>query len=114
MAYVRVIPRDLFNEANLLKCYGQIYINLETAGLPNVELVHDGKAFDIQQDAADGSIHVSNVKLMVRGDLCRLFRPLNSRGTWPLYFLDGDEDELEVFAEDGTFSREIADFLQGQ
>jgi hypothetical protein len=29
MGYTRVIPRDLFNEANLLKCIGGLYIALE-------------------------------------------------------------------------------------
>ncbi len=27
--YARVIPRDLFNEANLLKCFGNLYLRLE-------------------------------------------------------------------------------------
>jgi hypothetical protein len=113
MSYVRVIPRDLFNEASLLKCYGRIYTNLETAGVQDAGLEHDGEAFDIQQDEDDGSTHVANVKLMVRGEVCRLFRPMNSRGTWPLYFVDDNEEELEVFAEDGSFSRELVDFLRG-
>jgi len=51
MSYTRVIPRDLFNEANLLKCYGQIYIEVERMSLPDprayVEIEHDGGAFYI-------------------------------------------------------------------
>ncbi len=31
MTYKRVIPRDLFNEANLLKCYGALWIALDNA-----------------------------------------------------------------------------------
>ena len=43
--YNRVIPRDLFNEANLLKCMGQLYLCLEAANLKYVYLEHDGDAF---------------------------------------------------------------------
>ena len=33
MTYTRVIPRDLFNEGDLLKCYGRLWILLdETRG----------------------------------------------------------------------------------
>jgi hypothetical protein len=114
MSYIRVIPRDLFNEANLLKCYGKIYINLETANLPGVELEHDGEPFDVQQDESSGSIFVANVVLRVRGKPCPLHRPLNSREAWPLYFTDENGEELEVFEEDGSFTDEMFDFLRGE
>lgn len=77
MNYARVIPRDLFNEANLLKCYGRLALE--------VDLEHDGGAFDIQQDPASGALHVANVRLVVRGREVPLFRPLNSREPWPLW-----------------------------
>jgi hypothetical protein len=113
MSYLRVIPRDLFNEASLLKCYGRIYINLETANVPGVELEHDHEAFDVQQDPADGSIYVANVKLVVRGKVCRLRRPINSREAWPLYLVDDEDGDMEVFNEDGMFTQEMLDFLHG-
>jgi hypothetical protein len=113
MSYNRVIPRDLFNEASLLKCYGRIYINLETANLQNVELAHDGDAFDVQQDESSGGLFVANVVLKVRGKSCRLHRPLNSRETWPLYLTDENEEEIDVFTEDGSFSAEMEAFLRG-
>lgn len=113
MSYARVIPRDLFNEANLLKCYGQIFINLETADVPGVELEHDGEAFDIQQDAGCGGTLIANVTLKVRGESCFLHRPLNSRERWPLYLTTDNEDEISVFADDGSFSLEMMDYLKG-
>lgn len=112
MSYTRVIPRDLFNEASLLKCYGRIYINLETAGLLDIELEHDGEAFDIRQDPSSGGLFVANVRLMVRGEECKLHRPLNSREAWPLYMTDANYEEIPVFAEDGSFSAEMEDFLR--
>ncbi|MBU9199912.1 hypothetical protein KTD31_00665 [Burkholderia multivorans] len=113
MSYSRVIPRDLFNEANLLKCYGRLYLNLEKAGAPAVELVHDGEAFDVQQDDSSGAIFVANVKLKVRGVACKMYRPLNSREAWPLYLALDDDSEIEVFNEDGDFSVEMLEFLKG-
>jgi hypothetical protein len=114
MSYTRVIPRDLFNEANLLKCLGRIYINLETANVPNVELDHDGEAFDVQMDENSGALYASNVTLMVRGDPCRLVRPLNSREAWPLKMVDEQDEEIDVFSEDGSFSAEMLAFLRGE
>lgn len=32
MTYLRVIPRDLFNEAKLLKCLGKLYLEAEKSG----------------------------------------------------------------------------------
>jgi hypothetical protein len=113
MPYKRVIPRDLFNEANLLKCCGRIYINLETANLPHVELEHNGAAFDVQQDFGSGDIYVANIRLMVSGKGYRLCRPMNSREAWPLYVLAEDDEQIEVFTDDGSFSAEMIDFLQG-
>jgi hypothetical protein len=112
MSYKREIPRDLFNEANLLKCCGRIYINLETARAPDVVMVHDGAAFDVQQDSSSGDIYVANVELRVKGKGYRLFRRLNSRQAWPLY-VTVDEEEIDVFADDGSFSVEMLEFLRG-
>lgn len=114
MSYIRVIPRDLFNEANLLKCYGRIWINLETANLYGVELVHDGDAFDIQQDESSGATYVSNVRLIVRDKVIALRRGLNSRECWPLVAVLEDEEEIPVFLDDGSFSPEMLEFLKGQ
>lgn len=112
MSYKRVIPRDLFNEANLLKCYGRLYLKLETAELLHVELQHDGAAFDVQQDPSSGGLFLANVSLRVRDETFRLHRPLNSRGEWPLYLTDENEEEFTVFADDGSFADEFTDFLR--
>lgn len=114
MSYVRVIPRDLFNEANLLKCYGRIYINLEVLNFPEVSLVHAGDAFDIRQDESSGDLYVENVRLMVRGEPCRLQRRLNSRQPWPLYLIEEDDEEWPVFNDDGSFSDEMMALLRGE
>jgi len=112
--YKRVIPRDLFNEASLLKCYGRIFINLETAGLSGIELEHDGTAFDVRQDFGSGDIYLANVELTVRGKPYRLRRPLNSRDGWPLFLIEDNEEYISVFAGDGSFSPEMINFCSQQ
>lgn len=105
MTYQRVIPRDLFNEASLLKCYGRLALVLgETAG-HKARLHHDGGAFEAQQDSADGSLTLwPSVEFIIDGQRpVRLWRPLNSREAWPLYAMiqDGEFEEVEVFDQHG-------------
>lgn len=116
MTYIREIPRDLFNEANLLKCYGQIWLNLEKLPRAPAALQKAGKSSDefvIVQDSSDGSTWILNVHLVVRGDRCTLRRPLNSREPWPLYLtIPGTETEIDVFNRDGSFSPDMREFLE--
>ncbi len=106
MTYQRVIPRDLFNEASLLKCLGKVYINLETAN-SDAKLVHDGNPFHIEQDASSGALFCSNVNLFLNDFHIPLTRPLNSRAPWPLYAVMPDGEECAVFEDDGTFTAEF-------
>lgn len=110
--YSRVIPRDLFNEANLLKCLGQVYLNLEQLNIEGVELVGDRieDGFDIVQDEADGSLSCHNVLLKVQNGYYEFRRPLNSREPWPLYML-GPIEDTPVFTNTGHFSDQMLIFL---
>jgi hypothetical protein len=118
MTYQRVIPRDLFNEANLLKCYGQLALKLEEKPGVVFKLSGDyyGNYFDIQQNV-DGCLSIDNIELTIKGKRWYLFRPLNSREPWPLYAYDNqgcDEDnttELQVFTDDGELSAEFLELL---
>lgn len=115
MSYLRVIPRDLFNEGNLLKCYGQLYLNLEKMGLQDCLAYTDGGAFNVVQDDSDGSIYLLNVHLIVRGELIPLRRPLNSRDSYPLYaYVDDDDDPIQVFTDAGGFTGEMTAFLKSK
>lgn len=115
MSYMRVIPRDLFNEANLLKCLGQLYIKIESVGLTHVAQFSEGHLshFEIAQDPSDGSIYVANLQFLVRDRNWHLSRPLNSREPWPLYASRGD-DVVPVFDDDGTLSIEMIRLLNGK
>jgi len=112
MTYDRVIPRDLFNEGNLLKCYGQLYLNLEKMGMEDC-LKYTGGQFHVEQDQSDGSTYLLNVHLIVRGQLYPLRRPLNSRDPYPLYVhVSEDDDPIEVFTDNGTFTPEMVAWLK--
>lgn len=118
MSYIRVIPRDLFNEANLLKCLGALYIALETVGEHRARFgVEDVDRFDIFQSPDDGSIYVANLPFSIGGIAYHLSRPLNSRAPWPLYAQrswPGSEDDdsvVPVFDDSGKLSPDFRDLI---
>lgn len=110
MSYVRVLPRDLFNEADLLKCMGRLWIELDRLGTSRARIVEeDVPSFVIEQDDSDGSIYVSNVTFEVDGVVHRLRRPLNARRAHPLMDLgpDDDFDPIRIFEDEGSLSDEF-------
>ena len=107
--YTRVIPRDLFNEAGLLKSLGRLVIALgETDGHVARFAQEQLDGFDVSQDPSDGSIEVTNLDFMIGGERWALRRSLNSRASYGLWAVLGDE-EVDVLEEDGTLT---ADFLE--
>jgi hypothetical protein len=108
MSYQRVIPRDLFNEGNLLKCYGKLWLLLEP--FRQVRFDDDGQPFEIDQDV-DGNLTVMNVQLFINERLAHLYRPLNSRQPWPLYVSRWNMDPLPVFTDEGDLSPEMLKLL---
>lgn len=118
MTYTRVIPRDLFNEANLLKCYGQLWLKLENrfGGLIRMDDVISGERFEIVQRPEDGWTYIENLTPMIRGEAYRLVRPLNSREPWPLYaekIGDPDFEGVAVFDDNGNLSDDFQRLLSG-
>lgn len=115
MSYTRTIPRDLFNEAKLLKCLGQLALLIcDELGVPRgLSLDHDAAAhagFVIEQDQSDGSLYCLNMELNYRHRLIGLRSPLNSRDPWPLQFILGDETG-DVFDCHGKLSGEFTALL---
>lgn len=112
MSYYRIIPRDLFNEAKLLKCLGQISLMLnDYPGRWPLTLEHENpeEGFQIEQDDTSGSIYCRSLSLILRDEQqISLQSPLNSRATYPLQF--GDQCE-NVFNEDGAFSEAFLKFI---
>lgn len=113
MAYLRVIPRDLFNEANLLKCLGTLWIKLEA--IPNhAAFLDDGGSlwsFEIEQDTGSGAIFAGNLPFTIGGKPYLLTRPLNSRRSWPLYATGPEDGVTEVFTDEGELTEEFLDLI---
>ena len=97
----RVIPRDIFNDADLLKCLGHLLLAIEDRKLPSDQwsYEYDGLPFDIQQNPDDGSTHVANVRLSYRGEPVDHHRPINCRTPWTLFVTTGEGEELSVFED---------------
>lgn len=111
MSYQRILPRDLFNEANLLKCYGRLWLLSEGSSAITIHEPEDAP-FDIQQDPGSGALTIQNIDVMIHGDPWTFYRPLNSRRPWPLYAVDpGGRLEIPVFTDDGNFSQEFKNLL---
>lgn len=98
--YFRVIPRDLFNEAKLLKCLGQLVIESERI---NGRLVihHDGDPFNVIQDEGTGDLYCANVCVWLDGRQIRLVTSYNSKENYPMW-ADVNDDYYQVFNPDGT------------
>ena len=112
-SYMREIPRDLFNEGDLLTNMGKLVINLERVK-GDFELHWDRGPFVVAQDQGDGSIYVSNMSLTVRGTKVLLLRPMNTREKWPLVLVEEAEwNEVEVFDRSGNFTAEMIAYLEG-
>ena len=105
MSYLRVIPRDLFNEANLLKCLGKLALQIHEGFLPFLQMEleegPDDQGFLIAQNPDSGGIFCSNLTVTFKGKPVHLERPLNSRKSWPLLLVT-ETDYIEVFDEQGT------------
>lgn len=103
MSYIRVLPRDAFNEAGLLKCIGKLTLLIEDGMLPDWTYDYDGGPFEIEQNQADGSISVRNVTFTKGDSEIWLSTPLNSRRAWPLKAEGGGYDGDFVFDDSGKF-----------
>jgi len=112
MTYQRVVPRDLFNEGNLLKCLGKLTLYIQDGYLPRLRLVESSltSGFKVEQNEATGGIFCRNYLLVtpLYNDRLPVFheRPLNSREPWPL-FLYLEDLEFQVFNDDGSLTEEM-------
>ncbi len=100
MSYTRELPRDLFNEAKLLKCLGQITLlnhnNVIRLRIEHHTYIHPG--FIIEQDSSDGSISVLNIQFITPDGktAVEFFTALNSKDPYPLYFIAGDQEHAAL------------------
>lgn len=113
--YNRVIPRDLFNEANLLKCLGKLVLLTDESSLYNfIEYEHIRNEFEIVQDQYSGDIYCINVNFFLKSEnsFIELFIPLNSREPWPLYYRLEEDIEGKVFTNKGELTKQFMNDLK--
>ena len=84
MSYNRVLPRDLFNEAKLLKCIGKISLLIHDNVIQGLRMEHNGGAFEVRQGIS-GELMLNNV-LFYDSEGTEVFfsTPLNSKDNWPI------------------------------
>lgn len=118
MSYLRVLPRDLFNEAKLLKCLGQLSLILhDGVGIRwpmALEFLSPSRGFVIDQDPGDASLRCTNLRLMFRGFEIPLHTNYNSKDPYPLLFTNWDGDEGSVFDDTGKLAEEFTAWLDSQ
>jgi hypothetical protein len=103
MGYARVIPRDLFNEAKLLKCLGFISLCIHDGKIQGLTVTHEDEreGFKIAQDPDTGAIFVTNLYFFDENGAPVFFvHPLNSKLNFPLIMSYKDE-EFWPFNEKG-------------
>lgn len=109
MSYNRTIPRDLFNEAKLLKCLGQLSLLIHDEMARPLSIDHDETEFPgflIEQRDSDGALYCSNLQVFCKGRLIGLWSPYNRKDAYPLTF-SLDDEEGDVFTDEGELSEEF-------
>jgi len=110
-SYKPTSPRDLFNQAKLLKCLGQLALFIVDEKYPELVggLIVDPKyGYKVKQDVSSGDISVTNLKMFCGGKRLRLFCSLNNRSPWPLECYDCESGVcFEVFYQSQTSDSEV-------
>ncbi len=107
--YRRVIPRDFFNEAKLLKCMGILALAVLDNTVPeniSIKIDENGESFDIILDNMYNLLRVSNYNVEINGEFYLVGTTYNSKGNFPFYVIV-DEEEVEILDNNGKFSNDF-------
>lgn len=121
--YQRVIPRDLFNEAKLLKCLGQLALFIHngkdakcTPTPEKLTIEHENDEnpeFKIRQLPELAGLTCSNLNIFYDNEYLTLYTNYNSKESYPLLYFTDDGEEIEVFDENGQFHPDFIESLTG-
>lgn len=106
--YDRVIPRDFFNEAKLLKCFGFLSLKILNNSLPEGMQIHiedNGERFDIEL-ADEGFLYLANYCTTINEVPVLFLTTYNNKSNFPFYCRIDDYD-YQVFDEGGNFTDEF-------
>lgn len=105
--YHRVYPRDLFNESQLLKCLGRLFIEAEVN--EHLTVVLDAQRPIILLDLMSGGIAVQDLFITYKGEKYQHLRPVNSRVNYDLELISPDYKLFKAFNQSGEFVFESLD-----
>lgn len=112
MNYMRVIPRDFFNEAKLLKCMGMLELKILDGNAPKGIRMNDpGTPFEIMQDKGDGSLSVANYQITIKNQYYHFSSIYNSKDNFPFTVTTLEQEDIRVFTEEGEFTQEFINFV---
>lgn len=113
--YTRIIPRDFFNEAKLLKCLGRLSLfvldkkkNAESILINEVLLEPGFKV--VLTDC--GHLKVENFITTIKGERYSFYTPYNSKRNYPLLTTTPTGEEIKVFDEEGDFTKDFKKLLK--
>lgn len=105
--YSRVIPRDFFNEAKLLKCMGFLALYILERKVPfQMKIKESGEPFEIIRNDEHDMLIVQNYEVYIKGEVYEVGTLYNSKDNFPLYAIIDDE-EVKVLDEGGKFTEEF-------
>ena len=122
-SFMRVIPRDLFNEAALLKCLGKIALMAHNGIVEKLKMVYEPydngngeecEGFLILQDDGSGDLYCNNVAAInADGDNCLVFRKYNDKSQWSVLIYPSDTDSILVMDDEGNPTKEFIEWARG-
>ncbi len=113
--HVRVLPRDLFSEAKLLKCLGKVVLALVDDMLQGIayEHVDNDRGFLIRQDMSSGDLRCENLRFFHQRRMLDFHLPYGNQEPWPLICtLPLTDEEVSVFDDNGSFTPEFLQYLE--
>lgn len=109
--YTRVIPRDFFNEAKLLKCMGLLALKILDGLTPcEISIEENGESFNIEL-SDEGSLFISNYNVIVKNTVCHFKTTYNAKGNYPFY-CEYDYTDYLVFDENGDWHPNFIEFIK--
>ena len=108
--FVRVLPRDLFNDSKILKCIGQLCLHIEDCKEPyGIGYEYNELPFSIHQTFC-GHLFIANIIFKVRNKPLLFKTVYNNKRPYPL-LCEYNNIEYTVFTDKGEYEKEFIDFI---
>jgi len=109
MNYLRVIPRDFFNESKLLKGLGRLSL-LELNGNRyniKIRLERDEQSpFTIKQNPFTGNLYDASTLVYINDKIVSVSQQYNCKASYGLIWENNDSSDF-VFKDNGEFTEEF-------